>query len=82
MGGAICDNIADLSSQEDEAVQKLDEEWVNRPPQAAPWTDCREQMCLLKRFAGVCLQEDTDFLLGLVIRRLEQNFTSIYRIRY
>jgi hypothetical protein len=38
-------------------------------------------MCLLKRYAGVCLQEDTAFLLSLVMRRLEQHFPSIYRAR-
>jgi hypothetical protein len=47
-----------------------------------PWTDCREQMNLLRRFAGVCIPEDKIFLLALAIRSLQQTCPNIYHIRF
>ncbi|XP_059483725.1 radial spoke head protein 6 homolog A [Neocloeon triangulifer] len=60
----------------------LNDVWMDKAVNATPWTDCNEQLSLLKRFAGVCIPDETIFLLRLSMRQLQQQFPNIYRLRF
>ncbi|CAB3375877.1 Hypothetical predicted protein [Cloeon dipterum] len=63
-------------------LKELNAAWLDRPPQVMPWTSCREQLCLLKRFAGIGIPDETILLLSLSMQRLQQQHQQIYRLRF